>query len=44
MELLPLQVKHFASNLSNRKIKADKIDASMIARFVSTEIFRTYVH
>ena len=43
-ELNPLQVKRFTNALSNRKTKTDKIDASQIARFVSTGASRTYVY
>ncbi|WP_233523947.1 IS110 family transposase, partial [Thomasclavelia ramosa] len=43
-ELSPLQVKRFTNALSNRKTKTDKIDASQIARFVSTGASRTYVY
>ena len=43
-ELNPLQVKRFSASISNRKTKTDKIDASQIARFVSTGASRTYVY
>lgn len=43
-EVNPLQVKRFSSSLTNRKTKTDKIDASHIARFISTGASRTYVY
>ena len=43
-EINPLQVKRFSSSLTNRKTKTDKIDASHIARFISTGASRTYVY
>lgn len=43
-ELNPLQVRRFSASLSNRRTKTDKIDASQIARFVSTGASRTYVY
>lgn len=43
-EVNPLQVKRFSSSLTNRKTKIDKIDASHIARFISTGASRTYVY